>query len=186
VPAGRDDVDELHAAIVLYLGRLSLAGMLRRQSDEHSHYMVVANHFENIGDMVETNLVEAGSARLNRNVEMSSATQEVLAALHRKVCWTVEAAGQALVDSDQPLAEEVMAAKLEINQLALAAETHLANRLVAQEPNRLATFRIESEIIEYLKRVYYFAKRIAKVVAEADLVYRQVELRPVSEAAVVE
>jgi len=75
---------------------------------------------------------------------------------------------------------------LEINQLALAAENHLANRLVAEEPNRLATFRIESEIIEYLKRVYYFAKRIAKVVAEADLVYRQVELKPISAATVIE
>jgi len=181
-----DDVDELHAAIVLYLGRLSREGMLRRQSDEFSHYMTVANHFENIGDMVETNLVEAGSARLKRNVEMSQATQEVLTALHRKVCWTVEAAGQALVESDQQLAEEVMAAKLEINQLAMAAENHLANRLVAEEPNRLATFRIESEIIEYLKRVYYFAKRIAKVVAEADLVYRQVELKPISAATVIE
>ena len=79
-----------------------------------------------------------------------------------------------------------MAAKLEINQLAMAAENHLANRLVAEEPNRLATFRIESEIIEYLKRVYYFAKRIAKVVAEADLVYRQVELKPISAATVIE
>jgi phosphate:Na+ symporter len=181
-----DDVDGLHAAIVLYLGRLSRTGMLRRQSEELSHYMTVANHFENIGDMVETNLVEAGSARLKRNVEMSEATQEKLRALHLKVCWAVDAAGQALVDSDQQLAEEVMAAKLEINQLALAAETHLANRLVAEEPNRLATFRIESEIIEYLKRVYYFAKRIAKVVVEADLVYRQVELKPVSEAVVIE
>lgn len=181
-----DDVDGLHAAIVLYLGRLSRQGLLKRQSDELSHYMAVANHFENIGDMVETNLVEAGSARLKRNVEMSEATRVKLRALHLKVCWAVEAAGQALVDSDQQLAEEVMAAKLEINQLALVAETHLANRLAAEEPNRLATFRIESEIIEYLKRVYYFAKRIAKVVAEADLVYRQVELKPVSEAAGME
>jgi phosphate:Na+ symporter len=181
-----DDVDGLHAAIVLYLGRLSRKGLLKRQSDELSDYMAAANHFENIGDMVETNMVEAGSTRLKRNVEMSEATQEKLRTLHLKVCWAVEAAGQALVESDQQLAEEVMAAKLEINQLALAAENHLANRLVAEEPNRLATFRIESEIIEYLKRVYYFAKRIAKFVAEADLVYRQVELKPVSEAEVME
>jgi phosphate:Na+ symporter len=160
--------------------------MTRRQADELSDYMAVANHFENIGDMVETNMVEAGSARLERSVQMSQSTQELLNALHNKVCWTVEAVWQALVESDQQLAEEVMAAKLEINRLAMEAENHLANRLVAEEPNRLATFQIESEIIEYLKRVYYFAKRIAKVVAEADLVYRQVELKPVVEATVTE
>jgi phosphate:Na+ symporter len=181
-----DDVDTLHGAILVYLGQLSRVDMIRRQSDQLSDYITVANHLENIGDMVETNLVEAGSARLERNVQMSQSTQEVLTALHTKVCWTVEGALQALVESDQQLAEEVMAAKLEINQLAMEAENHLANRLVAEEPNRLATFRIESEIIEYLKRVYYFAKRIAKVVAEADLVYRQVELRPVAAAAMTE
>jgi phosphate:Na+ symporter len=181
-----DDVDTLHGAILVYLGQLSRVDMIRRQSDQLSDYITVANHLENIGDMVETNLVEAGSARLERGVQMSRATQEVLAALHNKVCWTVEGALRALVESDQQLAEEVMAAKLEINQLAMEAQNHLANRLVAEEPNRLATFRIESEIIEYLKRVYYFAKRIAKVVAEADLVYRQVELRPVSEVAMTE
>jgi len=181
-----DDVDALHGAIVLYLGQLSRAGMIRRQADELSDYMAVANHFENIGDMVETNMVEAGSARLERSVQMSQPTQELLNALHNKVCWTVEGAMQALVESDQQLAEEVMAAKLQINQLAMEAENHLANRLVAEEPNRLATFQIESEIIEYLKRVYYFAKRIAKVVAEADLVYRQVDLKPVVEAMTAE
>ncbi len=181
-----EDVDSLHGAIVLYLGRLSRQGMLGRQSDQLSDYMAVANHLENIGDMVETNLVDAGSARLNRNVQMSQVTQAVLAELHHKVCWAVEGAVKALVDSDQHLAEAVMAAKLEINQLALAAENHLTQRLIAAEPNRLATFRIESEIIEYLKRVYYFAKRMAKIVAEADLVYRQVKLMPQSEAEGVE
>ena len=53
--------------------------------------------------------------------------------------------------------------------------------MTVDEPNRLETFSIEIEIIEYLKRVYYFAKRIAKVTADADLVYRQVALKPVPE-----
>ena len=48
----------------------------------------------------------------------------------------------------------------------------LTERLVAAEPHRLDAFSIESEIIEYLKRVYYFAKRIAKVTAEADMIFK--------------
>ena len=64
------------------------------------------------------------------------------------------------------------AAKEEVNRLADAAELHLTRRLAADEPNRLAAFRLESEVIEYLKRMYYFAKRIAKLVrveAEGEL-----------------
>ena len=171
-----DDVDALYGDIVTYLGQLSREDLLGWQSDRLSDYMAAANHFENIGDMVETNLVEAGSARLKHDVQMSDLTQEILQSLHNKVAWAVEEALEALVTSDQTLAEEVMAAKLEINRLANEAEDHLADRLTAEEPNRLAAFRIETEIIEYLKRVYYFAKRIAKVTADADLVYRQVDL----------
>ena len=67
-------------------------------------------------------------------------------------------------DVDQ--AEEVMAAKDEINDLANQADVHLGTRLTADAPNRLKAFRIESDMIENYKRVYYFAKRVAKVVAE--------------------
>ena len=41
---------------------------------------------------------------------------------------------------------------------------HQAQRLVADEPNRLATYSVEMDLIEKLKRIYYFAKRIAKTV----------------------
>lgn len=160
-----DNVDTLHASIVSYLGRLSQENMGESNSNQLSEYMTVANHIENIGDMVETNLVEAGGERLQHDVRMSATTQQLLGELHQKVCWAVENAVLALQQSDQQLAEEVMAAKLEINRLASAAEEHLAHRLIANEPNRLATFRIEIDIIEYLKRVYYFAKRIAKAIA---------------------
>jgi phosphate:Na+ symporter len=74
------------------------------------------------------------------------------------------------------LAEEVIAAKVEINRLADKANNHLAQRLIAEEPNRLLAFRIESEMIEYFKRVYYFAKRIAKVATDTHLVYKQVDI----------
>lgn len=160
-----DDVDVLYGAVVTYLGKLSQQNLLRAESKQLSDYMTVANHLENIGDMIETNLVEAGSERLSHNVQMSQATREILGALHQRVCWSVSSAVEAVITLNPELAEEVMAAKLDINRLANDAEEHLAHRLIANEPNRLATFRIETEIIEYLKRVYYFAKRIAKVVA---------------------
>ncbi len=175
-----DDVDTLYAAIVTYLGQLSQENLTSRYSEQLSHYIAVANHIESIGDMVETNLVEAGSARLKYDVQMSNSTERHLSALHQQVVWAVKTTLEAFDESDQHLAEEVMAAKLVINRLATDAENHLAHRLIVDEPNRLNTFRIESEIIEYLKRVYYFAKRIAKITVDADLVYRQVDLRQMS------
>jgi phosphate:Na+ symporter len=54
--------------------------------------------------------------------------------------------------------------KQEINRIADSAALHQARRLVAAEPKRIPAYTIEMDIIEKLKRIYYFAKRMAKSV----------------------
>jgi phosphate:Na+ symporter len=127
--------------------------------------MSIANHLENIGDMVETNLFDVGVQRIGSRVEISAPTRAVLRALHNKVQWAVERAILALVHEDTDAATEVIEAKESVNALVDEAERHLVRRLAADEPDRLPAFKVESEIVEHLKRVYYFAKRIAKAMA---------------------
>ena len=168
-----DEVDALHDAIVTYLGKLSQQNLQIDQSKHLSHLMSAANHIENIGDMVESNIVDAGLTRLKSNVTISEETEKKLKALHEKVCWTVQLALQALDASDSEMAKMVTEAKGVVNQLALDAENHLTRRLAAEESDRLTLFKMESEIIEYLKRVYYFAKRIAKSITDEQNAERQ-------------
>jgi phosphate:Na+ symporter len=163
------DVDALQGAIVRYLGELSQRNLLHDQTEKLYDYMAVATYIENIGDMVETNLVEAGEQRLANNVRISSGTQEAIYALHERVCRTVEQALAAVADDDKGIATDVINAKPEINRLADAIDSHLAQRLVADEPNRLGAYRVESDIVENYRRIYYFAKRVAKAIAEEDM-----------------
>ncbi len=163
-----NNIDSLYAAIVTYLGRLSKQNLTDRQAKQLHDYLAAANYIESIGDMIETNLVDAGRERLRAKLRISHATEEVLSDLNKKVAWAAERAIRALVDNDKDVAEEVADAKSEINRLAAAAESHLSRRLSADEPNRLAAFRLESEIMEYLRRMYYFAKRIAKLVGDDE------------------
>ena len=161
-----EEVDRLHGALVTYLGRLSIENLTEAQSSNLSLRLAAANYFESIGDMIETNLVEAGHSRLEDSLEISSQTRELLRGLHEKVQWSVDRATEAVASQDRAVALEVLSAKAEINRLAAEAESHLAARLAAAAPNRLAVFRLESELVEALKRVYYFAKRIARLVVE--------------------
>ncbi len=46
--------------------------------------------------------------------------------------------------------------------LADSAALHEARRLVAHEPGRLAAYTFEVDVLESLKRVYYFTKRMAR------------------------
>ncbi len=163
------DVDSLQGAIIAYLGRMSQENLLHDQTEELYDYMAVATYIENIGDMVETNLVEAGQERLRRDVSVSAATQQAISELHKKVCWTVEQALFSVENDDKDAAKTVIDAKGEVNRLSDAIDSHLAIRLVADEPNRLNAYRIESDIIENYRRIYYFAKRIAKAIVEVDM-----------------
>ncbi|HUG71691.1 MAG TPA: Na/Pi cotransporter family protein [Pirellulaceae bacterium] len=164
-----NNVDALHAGIVTYLGRLSKENLSTHQAKQLQCFLSAANYIESIGDMIETNLVGAGRDRLRANLQISQATQDVLRALNREVARATERSIRAIVSNDKAIAREVTEAKAEIDRLAGLAELHLSRRLSAGEPNRLATFRLESEVMEYLRRMYYFAKRVAKLVGEDHL-----------------
>ena len=77
-----NEVDRLHGALITYLGRLSLEQLTQKQSQQLYDYMAAANYLENIGDMIETNLVETGSERLKQDLRISYSTEEILSALH--------------------------------------------------------------------------------------------------------
>ncbi|MCA9198085.1 MAG: Na/Pi cotransporter family protein [Planctomycetales bacterium] len=160
-----EDVDALHGAVVTYLGQLSQQSLSDRQSARLRDYLLVANYFENIGDLIESQLVPAGRQRLRTKLVVSPQTEDALKLIHHEVCWAVEHSIRAVVEEDVDVALQVTEAKTRINELVQAAEEHLSRRLTANTPQRLVAYRLESEMMEYLKRVYYFAKRIARLAA---------------------
>jgi phosphate:Na+ symporter len=172
--ARRDDsVDALHDAIVSYLGELSKGKVTHQQSELLHDYMSIAGYYESIGDTLETNLVHAGRERIHHGVRVSTQTRELIGGLTDKVYWAVSTAAHAVAETDERIAMSVIEAKEEINRLVDDAERHLARRLVVEAPHRLETYRLETELIENLKRVYYFAKRIAKAVIIEDTILRE-------------
>ena len=63
----------------------------------------------------------------------------------------------------------MVAANPEIDRLARRAELHLARRLTAPEADRLALYRIETDLVEAAKRVFYFSRRTARRMLEVDM-----------------
>ncbi len=74
------------------------------------------------------------------------------------------AAVQAVSQNNDEAAKVVTSMKEEITKMSDSAAAHQAERLVAEEPNRIPAYTIEVDIIEKQKRIYYFAKRMAKTV----------------------
>ena len=165
-----DDVDMLHAQIIAYLGKISRLTLTEAQTSQLIRLMEAVNDLENIGDVIETNLIVLGHERIDQGVSISQPTREVLTNFHIAVNRAVESAVQAVAQNNQLAARTVTTMKQEINRIAESAAAHQAQRLVAEEPNRIPTYTIEIDIIEKLKRIYYFAKRMAKTVDTEEIV----------------
>ncbi len=162
-----DKVDALHEQIVSYLGKLSGEILNQKQTETVLNLMSTINNLENLADLIETDLVGLGYKRLEENLQISQETQRMLNHLHTQVSQAVELALQAVKLQDTNRADQVIGMKTTVQQLFDAATNHQATRLVADEPNRLQVYTLEVEIIEKLRRIYYFAKRIAKLVEES-------------------
>ncbi len=167
-----DPVDALHGHIVTYLGRISQEPLTEAETAEFMKLMDAANGLENIGDIIETNMAAEGLDRIDDDVTVSPATRKVIADFHGAVSRALEAAIHAVTQDSEEAARVVVSMKSEINAMAAAAARHQAQRLVAPEPHRLRAYNVEMDVLENLKRIYYFCKRIARGVAPEEVLFR--------------
>lgn len=167
--AARDEaIDRLHGEIVRYLGAIGRGELTDGQTARHVRLMEAANDLENIGDVVETNLVAQGLERIDKGLQISQATQQVLSEFHGEVVRAFDTALMAVTQTSLEAAHVVRNMKGDINRMADAATAHGAGRLQAPEPQRLPTYALEMNLLENLKRVYYFSKRMARSVLAVE------------------
>jgi len=164
-----DEVDELHGLILQFLGEVSQESLSDASSDELVDLLEATNALEAIGDIVETNLLELGRHRIDTGVEVSDETRELMEDYHREVSNAFEFALVAVSQKDDASARAATRMKKKINREEAKLHQWFSERLVTDEPNRVATYRFEVDVITQLKRVYYFTRRIARVaVPEAE------------------
>ncbi len=167
VKAMDEGVDLLHGRIVTYLGRLSQENLSETVSQELLSIIEAANDLEAIGDIIEMNLVVQGLERLEEGVTVSQVTQGVLTDFQRMILRGFDLALQAVSQRSREADEAVVEMKGEVNQMAESASLHEVRRLVADEPQRLAAYTLEVDVLKNLKRIYYFSKRMARGVLAA-------------------
>jgi phosphate:Na+ symporter len=158
-----DEVDALHGIIVEYLGRVSQEALSNDSSAELVDLLEATNALEAIGDIIETNLIGLGRQRIESSIEVSRGTRDLIEAYHRSVVEALDYALVAVTQKDIEAARGVAGMKSTVKQAELEALQRESERLIVGEPNRVATYRFEVDVIANLKRIFYFARRIARV-----------------------
>jgi phosphate:Na+ symporter len=169
VPRIDSHIDHLHDVIVAYLGQLSRRPLNAAQTELLHDYIAAAGHFESIGDVVEMNLCHAARVRLAQDLSSSAETRELFGRLWDKVSWSVARAVRAVMSGAPEDAQDVIESKRAVNALMRRAEIHLVRRVAADEADRLALFRVETDLLEAAKRIHYFCRRIGKRMVETNL-----------------
>jgi phosphate:Na+ symporter len=158
-----DEVDRLYEAIVTYLARLSRSELSEADSRRLRYWMAVANYLESAGDTVETHLVSLGRERISKSIRVSAKTRKTIEAFAGEVTRAFKDALKAFENGDEGLGKEVRSRKADLRSMREETAAHLLQRLGAKdEPGRVAAMGLESDIVDQLHRLFYFARRIAK------------------------
>ena len=158
-----EDIDSLYGEIIRFIGKLSQKDLIGEQPQELSNFVGIANYLENVGDLVDKEIVSVAHKRLRADLTVSPSTLDRLRSLYEEVCRSFDSALSALETGEQQPALDAIESKAEVNELASAATAHLAKRLTVDEPKRLEAFQIETDIIENFRRINTYIRRIARL-----------------------
>lgn len=163
--AKRDDqVDTLEAAILEYLSRIRQHLLTEQESNDHQALMTMIITLESIADVIETDLTDLAKQYFKIEHESSEATIRLLRGTYDAVVKAVSLTVQAVRDSDQAAAEEVMQMKNEIKQFSDELLARRSERLGRKDSQYLAAARLDMSLIDKMLRIYSLTKRIAREV----------------------
>jgi phosphate:Na+ symporter len=161
-------VNQLHAAIVDYLGAVSLRRLSPEQSARLVGLISVANDIEQIADMVARDVVISSQKRLDDRVVVSTETRRVIARFHAEVAAAMRSVVAALETGDAERARQVRGMKGTMRAMGREIALHGIERLTAQAPRRVQTYTREVELIEILDDIFRLTRRIAAAVVDAE------------------
>ncbi|MCW8836496.1 MAG: Na/Pi cotransporter family protein [Rhodospirillales bacterium] len=162
------DVDMAHRGLVEYLRRLGAGKMSENEGSELVHLVDIANHLENIGDVIETDLVHLGFRRLDTGVETTDHVVRRIARIHDLASESLALALKAVTGRNGDAARRVIAMNADINRLAAEIKEDGLQRLITADPDTIEGYSREVEAVECLRRIFYNAKQIAKAVVTEE------------------
>ncbi|MEO5332248.1 MAG: hypothetical protein H7839_09515 [Magnetococcus sp. YQC-5] len=152
----------LYGTLVHYLGRVSQGSINHEQTQELMTLINVISCLEDIGDIIETNLVHLGELRLDKGIEVSDETEKSISEYHKMVVKAVDMAVRAVTEEEgtKEWIAGVRNMQAEIDQMVVDASVYHMQRLAADAPNRVEAFKVEMDIRDMIRRIYYLARAI--------------------------
>jgi len=148
-----DQVDFLEREIKLFLARLTRGTMSPDLSRKEIELISIIGNLENIGDIIDKNLMELARKKLYHGRRFSDAGWAEIVDFHGMVSKNLERALAAFAANDRGLAQEVLDQRPRMRQRERELrESHLS-RLRAGLAESLETSEIHLDVLTNLKRI---------------------------------
>lgn len=163
------DAELLSAEILSYSRKISYASLSEESHHELEHLLDVTNQLRGVSDTIANNLGTLVKEWRAAQLDASDDTRSRIQSIHLQVTRALRDALTAVQERDYDAANRVIRIKHALHTEIDELGTYLGSRLRSHDPNRVEIYRLESRVLEIERRIYYFAKRIAKtVVAEKE------------------
>lgn len=163
IEAIEEEVDQLHTAILMHLGKLRRGPLSAAQSTRQITLVGMTDHLENIADLIVNGLLPLFNKALNDQLTVSPTMRQTLDTIQDMVNELLLNCVNGIRRDDPVLVRRTLDAKQELYTLLDAVLAHQALHLSDDQPNRLRVFRYEMEWAHILKNIYAMTDRIAKM-----------------------
>ncbi len=154
-------VDDLHRAVLEYLGDVSKSRLSEEQSQDLMQLVSVANDLEHIADVIASDMVTSTRKRMDERAGISPETAKRLSAYHEEVARALELAVQSVLTEDAEAAGVVRNMKENVLEMSRYISRTRFERLKGAE-GALGRYVREVEMLELLDGIFKIARRIAR------------------------
>ncbi|MFQ5900126.1 MAG: Na/Pi cotransporter family protein [Thermodesulfobacteriota bacterium] len=156
-----DDVDLLDREIKLYLTKLTKEALSDEQAEKELEIIALTSDLENIGDVIDKNLMELAKKKINNRLVFSKEGLEEIDEFHRMVMENYELGISTFASGDIGLARKLLKRKISIaDKERSLREAHIM-RLHKGLKESIDTSSIHLDILTNLKRINSYVSSIA-------------------------
>jgi phosphate:Na+ symporter len=165
IHARDDKVDKLQTSIARYLINLTQRHLSERELEKVFGLLFIVSDLENIGDIIDKNLVPIADKMIAHNLEFSEEGKKELMEMHHKVSEDLSQVMISLASFDRELAKGVMAHKHILTEYGKHLHLHHLRRLQEGLRESVDTSSVHLDLINYFQRIEFYVYRIASVIS---------------------
>ncbi len=160
-------VDNLHRAILVYLGEVSKSRLSEDQSRDLMQLVSVANDLEHIADVIGSHMVTSTRKRMDEGARISPDTVKRISDYHSAVAQALEGAVQSVVTEDIEIANTVRDMKDRVLEMSRYISRTRFDR-IKNADDAIGRYVREVELLELLDGIFKSARRIARSQIERE------------------